>query len=78
MYICLYVAHVINEFNTSELLIHTAFIEDDDDETLVSLVVVTFLSNLLISLFKLIMSKRIYITIINFVAVCGRLAAFRK
>lgn len=28
----MYVAHVINELNTGEFLIRTAFIDDDDDD----------------------------------------------
>jgi hypothetical protein len=64
MYVCMHVAHAVIELNTCE--------------NLLSLLVVTFVSNLLIILFKLIISTRIYITIINFVAVCFWLATFRK
>jgi hypothetical protein len=85
MYVCMYVAHALIELNTSGLFIHIAFIEeegDDDYDSLLTLVVVTstfviVICNLFI-LFILIMSTKIYITIINFVAVCFWLAAFRK
>jgi len=78
MYVC---SPCSIELNTRELFISILFIENDDDddyESSLSLVVVTLVINLLIILFKLIMSMRIYITIINFVAVCFWLATFRK
>jgi len=81
VYVCIYVCSPCSiELNTCELFTPVSFIEDDDYESLLSLVVVTLVINLLNILFKLlvIMSMRIYITIINFVAVCFWLATFRK
>jgi hypothetical protein len=75
----MYIAHALIILNTGALFIPISFIEDDDGyESLVFLVVVTMVINLLIILFKLIMNMRIYITVINFVAVCFWLATFRK
>ena len=79
--VCMYVCSPRSiELNTCELCIPISFIEDDDYESLLSLVVVTLVIHLLIILFKLlvIMRMRIYITKINFVAVCLWLATFRK
>jgi hypothetical protein len=75
----MYIAHAVIVLNTGALFIPILFIEDVDGyESLLCLVVVTVVINSLIILFKLIISMRIYITIINFVAVCFWLATFRK